>query len=86
MKLKEVSDEQFAMETGKFLDQARHAPLLVRSKKGAALVIRKIADDDMADEIILTHPAFRKSIRRARRDRAAGKSMTLQEVRQHFGP
>ena len=81
MKLKQITAKQFAKETSKFLDQAQRWPLVVRSEKGPALLIRPVSDDDVADELILTSPRFRDSIRRARRNRAAGKGVSLQKVR-----
>jgi hypothetical protein len=85
MKLKEITPQQLARETGKFLKQAKRAPVVVRSGKGPALVIRAVSDEDLADELIIAHPKFRASIRRARRNRAAGKGISLQEVRKSFG-
>jgi hypothetical protein len=84
MKVKEITAEQFAMETSKFLGQAQRSPLLVRSEKGPALVIRPVGDDDLADELLAKNPRFRASVRRARRERAAGKSVSLEKVRKLF--
>jgi hypothetical protein len=81
MKLKQITAEQFALETGKFLGQAQRSPLLVRSEKGPALVIRPVVDDDLADDLLPANPRFRASIRRARRNRAAGKGLSLKKVR-----
>ena len=81
MKLKQITAEQFALETSKFLGQAQRSPLVVRSDKGPALVIRPITDDDVADELLLTNPRFRASIRRARRNRATGKGVSLKKLR-----
>jgi len=44
-----------------------------------------MSDDDLADELITAHPRFRASIRRARRNRAAGKGIPLKDVRKSFG-
>ncbi|MFI5382470.1 MAG: hypothetical protein ACHRHE_24525, partial [Tepidisphaerales bacterium] len=71
MKLKQITAEQLAMETRKFLDHAQRAPLVVRSGKGPALVIRAVSDEDLADELATANPRFMASIRRARRNRAA---------------
>jgi hypothetical protein len=81
MKLKEITAKQFALETGKFLGQAQREPLLVRSEKGPALVIRRIQEDDLADELVTANLRFRASIRRARRNRAAGRGIPLEKVR-----
>ena len=85
MKLREITPQQLARETGKFLNQARRAPVVVRSGKGPALVIRAMSDEDIADELITAHPGFRASIRKARRNRAAGKGIPLKEIRKSFG-
>ena len=82
MKLKQITAEQFAMETSKFLGRAQHAPLVVRSGKGPALVIRAVSDDDLAEELVTNNPRFRASIRRARRNRTAGKGIPLKQVRE----
>ena len=82
MKLKQITAEQFAMETSKFLGHAQHAPLVVRSDHGPALVIRAVSDDDLADELLTANPRFQASIRRARRNRAAGKGIPLRQVRE----
>jgi hypothetical protein len=81
MKPREITAEQFAMETSRFLGRAQHAPLVVRSGKGPALVIRAVSDDDLADELLTGSPRFQASIRRARRNRAAGKGVALGQVR-----
>jgi len=81
MRLREITAEQFAMETGKFLDQAQRSPLLVKSGKGRALVVRPLDEDDLADDLVAESPRFRDSIRRARQDRAAGKGIPLRNVR-----
>ncbi len=85
MKLKEITPQQLAQDTGKFLRQAKRTPVVIRSGKGPALVIRAMSDDDLADELITAHPRFRASIRRARRNRAAGKGIPLKDVRKSFG-
>jgi hypothetical protein len=85
MKLKEITAEQFALEISKFLSQAQQRPLLVRSEKGPTLVLRPVTEDDLADELLLASPRFRASIRRARRNRSAGKAVPLSKVRQILG-
>ncbi len=84
MKLKQITAEQFAMETSKYLGQAQRSPIVVRSGKGPALVVRPVTDDDLAEELLLTNPRFRASIQRARRNRASGKGVSLAEVRRMF--
>jgi hypothetical protein len=84
MKLKQITAEQFALETSKYLGQAQRSAIVVRSGKGPALVVRPVADDDLAEELLLTNPRFRASIRRARRNRSSGKGVSLAKVRQMF--
>jgi len=84
MKLKQITAEQLALETSRFLGRAQRSPLLVRSEKGPALVIRRIADDDVVDELLLANPGFRASIRRANRNRVDGKGVPLAKVRELF--
>ena len=69
------------METGKYLGRAQRAPLVVRDESGRALIIRPLADDDLADELIVSNPRFRASVRRARRNRAAGRGIPLKDLR-----
>jgi hypothetical protein len=84
MKLKQITAEQLALETGKFLGQAQRSPLVVRSEKGPTLLIRRVADDDLVDELLLANPRFRASIRRANRNRAAQRGVPLAKVRELF--
>jgi len=86
MKIRQITPEQFARETAKFLKQARRSPVVVRSGKGPALVIRAMSDDDLVDTLITAHPRFRASIKKARRNRAAGKGIPLDEIKKSFGP
>ena len=85
MKIRQITPQQLVQDTGKFLRQAKRTPVVIRSGKGPALVIRAMSDDDLADELITAHPRFRASIRRARRNRAAGKGIPLKDVRKSFG-
>lgn len=80
-----VSVEQLGLETAKVVGQARRSPILVRDAQGGTLVLRALADDDIADELIVQHPKFRASIRRARRNRAAGKGIPLQQALDELG-
>ena len=45
------------------------------------LVVRSLADDDAADELIAQHPDFQDSIRRARQQKRDGQVYTLAELR-----
>jgi hypothetical protein len=81
MKLKQITPKQLAEETGKFLNQAKRTPVVVRSGNGPALLIRAMSDEDLQDALITAHPGFRASIRKARRNRAAGKGIPLKDVR-----
>jgi hypothetical protein len=85
MKLKQITPQQLARDTGKFLNQAKRTPLVVRTGKGPALLIRAMSEDDLADALITAHPGFKASIRRARRNRVAGKGIPLNEVRESLG-
>jgi len=85
MKFKQITAKELAKDTGKFLRQAKRAPVVVRTGKGPALVIRAMSEDDLMDTLITAHPRFRASIRRARKNRAAGKGIPLKEIRASFG-
>jgi hypothetical protein len=84
MKLKTISVEQLAMETGKVVDEARRRPVVVRAAGKAPLIIRPLVDDDAADGLVVQNEAFRASIRAARRRRAQGKGITLAEARRQL--
>jgi hypothetical protein len=84
MKFKEITPRQLAQDTGKFLSAAQRRPIVVRSGKGKPLVIRAMSEDDLADTLITAHPQFRASIRKARRNRAAGKGISLKQVREEL--
>jgi hypothetical protein len=77
VKFREITAEQLALETSNFLGQASRSPLIVRRVRGPALVIRPIGDDEVAEELILRNPRFGASIRCARRNRRAGKGISL---------
>ena len=84
MKLKTVSTKQLSEETSKIIGQTRKGPVLVRDASGNTLVLRRLIDDELADELLVKHPKFRASIRRARRRLAAGKGIPLAEVRKRL--
>ncbi len=48
-------------------------------------VIRNLLDDDTADELIVQHPGFQETIRRAREQKAAGRVKHLAELRKKYG-
>lgn len=84
MRLKTVSVEQLAMETAKVVNEARKHPVVVRAAGKSSLILRPLADDDAADELLITAPSFRASIRAARRRRDAGKGISLADVRKRL--
>jgi PHD/YefM family antitoxin component YafN of YafNO toxin-antitoxin module len=85
MRLKTISIEQLGLETAKAARQAAESPVLIRGPGKRLLVLRSLADDDLTDEIIARHPAFRASIRRARRRFAAGRGTSLTEAKRLLG-
>jgi hypothetical protein len=84
MKLKTVSVDQLALETGRVVSEARKRPVLVRAPGEVALILRALVDDDMADELLIRSRAFRASVRAARRRRQAGKGIPLAEARRRL--
>ncbi len=84
MKLKTVTVEQLALETAKVLNEARKAPVVVRSAGKATLILRRLVDDDTTDELLSQSPSFRSTIRAARRRRAAGEGIPLAEARRRL--
>lgn len=64
--------------------KAIEGPVLVTDRGEPILVVRSLLDDDVADELIAQHPAFRASVERARRQKAAGQVKTLAELRQKY--
>ena len=84
MNLKVISVEQFATDPKKALRRARRKPLLVRAPGLPTMVLRPLVDDDLADEIIVKNPRFRASIKKALKNREAGKGIPLAEVRRRL--
>jgi hypothetical protein len=84
MSPKTVSQATFARETGKLLKVAQTRPVLVKATGKPTLVIRRLADDDLADELIVRHPKFRASVRKARANLRAGRYVTLEEAKRQL--
>ncbi len=59
-------------------------PVLITEKDHPLLVVRSLLDDDMADDLIVQHPEFRESIRRAREQKASGQTKQLAELRAKY--
>jgi len=83
MKLKSVTVEQLALETGKIINEARKRPVIVHTPGKDTLILRMV-DDDEVDELLMRSPSFRASIREARRNMAAGKGIPLAEARRRL--
>ena len=84
MKLKTITVEQLAMETGKIVTEARKHPVVVSAAGKPSLILRPLVDDEAAEELLLQSAPFRASIRGARRQRAAGKGISLSEARRRL--
>ena len=84
MKLKTISVEQLALATQKIIEQARKRPVVVRTQGKPPLILRPLLDDDEADKLLLQSERFRASVRTARRERAAGKGISLAEARRRL--
>lgn len=84
MKLKTVSVEQLALETGKVLRDAHKHAVVVRGAGKGDLVIRPLVDDDTADELLVRSRSFRSTIRQARQRRKLGKGVPLAEARRQL--
>ena len=80
-----VSVEVLGLETARIVRLARKRAVLVRSRGQPTLVLRHLADDDLADELVVKHPAFRASIRKARRNFSRGKGIPLAEAKRRLG-
>ena len=64
--------------------QALQEPVLVTDEGKPILVVRNLLEDDVADDLIAQHPAFKASIQRARQQKAEGKVKTLAELRAKY--
>jgi len=84
MKLKSVTVEQLALETGRIVNEARKRPVVVHAPGKQTLILRPLIDDDAVDELLMQSPSFRASIRAARRNMAAGKGIPLAEARRRL--
>lgn len=63
---------------------AMSEPVLVTAHDRPVLVIRNLADDETADELIAANPAFLETIRRAREDKEQGRVRRLAELRARY--
>jgi len=63
---------------------AMSEPVVIMEKQRPVLVIRRLLDDDVVDDLIAKHPAFLDTIRRARQQRAAGRARRIEDVRQKY--
>ena len=59
-------------------------PIVLTENQRPVLVIRSFVEDDAADELIVQHPEFAASIRRARQQKAEGKVRRLAELREKY--
>jgi hypothetical protein len=84
MKLKTISVNELATQTAKVIREARKRPVVVRSPGKPAMILRPLADDDAADELLTQSPTFRAEVRAARRRRAAGKGIPLADARRRL--
>ena len=64
--------------------QAKRAPLVLTDGGNPILVVRDLLDDGLADDLIAENPAFRKTIRLARKQKALGQTKTLAEIRRKY--
>ena len=66
------------------LRAANGEPLLLTDDGQPRYVVRRLVDDDLADEIIAQHPDFLASIQSARQQKAEGKVKALAEIRAKY--
>ncbi len=66
------------------LQAAHEEPIVLTDSGRPAYVIRSLADDDVADDLLTRHPEFLASIRLARQQKAEGKVKTLAEARKQY--
>ena len=85
MKPKAISIEQLEAKPLSIVGQARRGPVIIREDDGDLFVLRKLVDDDLADEILLRHPRFRASLKAAMKRTAKGKGVPLAEARRILG-
>lgn len=64
--------------------RAFEEPVLLTDRGEPLLVVRNLLDDDVADDLIASHPDFRASIAQARQQKAEGRVKTLAELRQKY--
>lgn len=64
--------------------KALQEPVLLTDEGKPILVVRNLLEDDVADDLIVRHPAFKASIQRARQQKAEGKVKTLAELRAKY--
>jgi hypothetical protein len=84
MKLKAIDIEQLGTRGGNVVRQARKKPVIIREQNADTFVVRRLVDDDLADDFLIKNPRFRASLKAAMKRCAAGKDIPLAEVRKRL--
>lgn len=85
MSLTKVKALDLPTEAKKLISKARRGPVLVTAPGKPTVLIRQVDDDDLIDELLFQHPEIKASVRKARREFAAGKGIPLAEARRRLG-
>lgn len=79
-----IALESLSESLRKQILKAIEGPVLVTDHGEPVLVVRRLLDDDLADELIAQHPAFQTSVGRGQQQKALGKVKTLAELREKY--
>ena len=85
MKLKTISIDELASKTRAVVGRAQKQPVLIRGSNGKTLILRRVIEDDLVDDLLLQHPGFRASLKAGMRRAAKGEGIPLAEARRRLG-
>jgi hypothetical protein len=72
------------IQTALLKQQPVAVPVYSHSNDYRILIVRNLLDDDVADDLIVQHPAFLESIQEARRQKTQGQVRCLAELWQKY--
>jgi len=76
-----ASVADFRVNASKVFNALHRGEKVVVTKAGKPIaVLQGISDEDLEDFILANHPAYRSRYKKGRRDHAAGRCRTLEEI------
>jgi hypothetical protein len=84
--MKTLKIETLDEDSQKRILKAKRKPLVLTARGSPVLVVRNVLDDDVADDLIVENPEFRRTIEMARKQKAQGLVKSLAELRRKYIP